>query len=347
VALQSDVLNLSFLNPDPVVARDALQQIIDRFFAREADIYANPQLKFAEQEATGAKAKLNDAQVALATFKANNRIADLPQQVAHLLASRTDVDSRMQVAQGRVQEAEQRQEALKELLDSIPANVTTSATGEQYHAADDAESRLDQLRAKRSEMSSNYLPSSEIFKRLDAQIASLSAAAKARTKEAVSRKATQPNLVYQNIKTDYLRAVAEASSAREPRDVLASQLKDLNQQLSGLEKERNTYDDLQRAVQIQNDTYRSLAIRFETARFEANRNAQKISAAVVISAPMLSHTPARPRRKLVALATIAAALLASTALVLLIEGIDDCLRTPADVRRILQVPVLATFPRDA
>ena len=71
---------------------------------------------------------------------------------------------------------------------------------------------------------------------------------------------------------------------------------------------RNQYDDLTSAVQIQNDTYKTLAIRYETARVEANRNAQKISAAVVIAAPTVGQQPARPRRKLVALATMLAAL---------------------------------------
>ena len=56
-----------------------------------------------------------------------------------------------------------------------------------------------------------------------------------------------------------------------------------------------------------------MAIRYETARVEANRNAQKISAAVVIAAPVVPHEPARPRRKLVALATVVMALIAVSA----------------------------------
>lgn len=89
-----------------------------------------------------------------------------------------------------------------------------------------------------------------------------------------------------------------------------------------------------------------MAIRYETARDEANRNAQKISAAAVITAPTLSTTPARPRRKLVAGATLLIALLAGAASVLLIEAIDDRIRTPRDVAHILQLPVLATFEGD-
>jgi uncharacterized protein involved in exopolysaccharide biosynthesis len=116
--------------------------------------------------------------------------------------------------------------------------------------------------------------------------------------------------------------------------------------LSALEAERNQYDDMVRTVQIQNDTYRALAIRYETARVEANRNAQNISAAAVIAAPSTPDHPARPRRKLVALATLLAGLILATGAVLLVEAIDDRLSAPRDVVRTLRLPVLATFDTD-
>src|SRR5262249_32182946 len=121
----------------------------------------------------------------------------------------------------------------------------------------------------------------------------------------------------------------------------------INNRLTELEGQRNRYDDLTRAVQIQNDTYRSLAVRFETPRVEANRNAQKISAAAGVAAPMIASQPARPRRKLVALATALAALLVSCGVVLLIERLDDRISSPDDVKRLVRVPLLATFTPDA
>jgi uncharacterized protein involved in exopolysaccharide biosynthesis len=289
---------------------------------------------------------LTAAQNTLATFKSNHQIADLQQQVTQLLRARTDVESRFNIAHGRLLESEKQRDALQELLSKVPQNVTSSAMGEQYHAVDSAESQLDELKAKRSRLASTYQPGSEVFQQLDAQIASLSAAARLRSGEARSRSASQPNVVYQNVRTDYLRAAAAAESNRQPEQVLGQQLDQINQHLTDLETAQNQYDDLTRAVQIQSDTYRTLAIRYETARVEANRNAQKISAAVVISAPMVPIEPARPRRKLITLATLVAALLAGIAGVLGVEAFDDRFHTPRDVTRALRLPVLATFTGD-
>ena len=347
VGLQSDVLNVSFLNPDPNVAHDAVQTLLDRFFAQEAEVYANPQLEFAEGEAKSSKDKLTTAQNALADFKSSHKIADLQQQVTQLLRARTDVESRYNIAHGKLLEAEKQQDALQQLLSNVPQDVTSSAMGGQYQAADSAESQLDALRAKRSQLASTYRPGSEVFQQLDAQISSLSAAVGARNKEARARSVTQPNMVYQNIKTDYLRAAAAAASARQPEQVLAQQLDQINQRISDLENDQNQYDNLTRAVQIQSDTYRTLAIRYETARVEANRNAQNISAAVMISPPVVPNSPARPRRKLIAAATLVVALLSGIAAVLVMEAFDDRFNSPRDVTRILRLPVLATFAGDA
>jgi len=346
VGLQSDVINLSFLNPDPVVAHDAVKALLDQFYSQEASVYANPQLQFAEQEATRQREKLTAAQQALGQFKGTNQIADLAAQVGQLLKQRTDVESRLNTAQGRVSEAEQREAALKELLTAVPATVTTSAAGEQFRGVDDVQSQIATLKAKRDQMATTYLPGSPVFRQLDASIGSLESAAAARNHDARGRSMTQVNLVYENIKTDLLRASAEAQSARQPAQHLSAQLAQINQSLADLEKQRNQYDDLQRAVSIQDAAYRSMAIRFEEARVEANRNAQKISAAAVIAAPVIPEVPARPRRKLVAFATILVALLLASGAVLGAEAFDDRLRSPRDITQVLRVPVLATFSKD-
>lgn len=346
VGLQSDVINLSFLNPDPQVAHDAVKALLDQFYSQEASVYANPQLQFAEEEAHRQRDKLTAAQQALGKFKGGNQIADLNAQVGQLLKQRTDVESRLNTAQSRVSEAEQREAALKELLSAVPATVTTSAVGEQFRGLDDVQTQIATLKAKRDQMAATYLPGSPVFRQLDASINSLQSAAAARSNDSRSRGATQVNLVYENIKTDMLRASAEAQSARQPAQGLATQLDQINQRLADLEGQRNQYDDLQRAVSIQDAAYRSIAIRLEEARVEANRNAQKISAAAVIAAPVVPELPARPRRKLVAFATVLAALLLACGGVLGAEAFDDRLRSPRDVTQILRVPVLATFSKD-
>jgi len=347
VGLQSDVINVSFLHPESAVAHDAVQALLNNFFGQEAVIYANPQLRFTKDEADRARQKLTEAQDALAKFRSSHKISDLNAQISQLLTQRTDVESRVETAQGRVAEAEQKEAALTELLSAVPPLIKTTAQGETYRAVDELQGQLAKLHAKRDQMATTYRPGSPVFQQLDAEIKSLESASHASRADARSRDSTHPNMVYENIKTDLLRASAEAKGAREPAQMLAKQLDTINQRLAELDGQRTKYDDLQRAVRIQDDTYRTLAIRYEESNVEANRNAEKISAAAVIAAPSVPEVPARPRRKMVALGTMLAGFLLACAAVMGAEAFDDRLRSPHEVAQILRLPVLATFGRDA
>jgi uncharacterized protein involved in exopolysaccharide biosynthesis len=340
VGLQSDVINLSFLNEDPQVAHAVVQSMLDHFFSQEAVVYANPQLKFAQE-------KLATAQKALSTFRQTNKISDMNAQINQLLQQRTDVESRLATAKGVVLAAQQKETAYKELLSAVPQLVTTTAAGETYRGVDDVTGQIATLKAKRDQMAATYRPGSPIFAQIDASISSLEHAASRSRADAHNRNSTTPNLVYENIKTDLMRATAEAKGAQEPAQLLSAQLDHINQRLADLDGQRTQNDDLQRNVRIQDDTYRTLAIRAEEARVAANRNAEKISAAAVIAAPSLPDEPARPRRKLIALGTILAGLILASAAVLGAEAFDDRLRSPHDVAQILRLPILATFGNDA
>ncbi len=347
VGLESDVITVSFLARSAKLAQAVVQHLLTEFYGQEASIYANPQLRFARQEAEKGKQKLNDAQAELADFKQTQQIADLGIQVAQLLQQRTDVSSRLATARAGLLQSQQQEAALKELLATVPAESMSSAQGEQFQAVNTAESQLDLLRAKRSQMLSTYQPGSPVLRQLDAQIGSLDHAVSARTGEGRARVSRAPNKVYESIKTDYLRAQAQARSAGEPVDVLAAQLNEINARLAALEQNHTRYNDLTRAVQIQSDTYRALAIRDQEAQIEASRNAEKISAAAMIAAPSLPDRPARPRRTLVAGGTVLLGLLFGAGLVLGLEAFDDRLRTPREVAHVLRLPILATFGKDA
>lgn len=347
VGLQSDVINLSFMNPSPQVAQQTVQALLHHFYAQEASVYANPELQFAVREADLANQKLSAAQKALSKFRQANKISDMTAQVNQLLDQRTKVETALATAQGRVLEAEKKEGAYKDLLAAVPPLVTTTANGETYQAIDQVEGELAKLKAKRDQMRATYRPSSPIFSSIDASIHSLESSLHQSESGARKRFSTTPNTVYENIRTDLMRATAEAQGAREPVRILGKQLADINTRLAALDTLRTENDDLQRNVRILDDTYRTLAIRSQEARVAANRNAQNISAAAVIAAPSLPDVPARPRRKLVALGTVMAALILACAAVFGAEALDDRLRSPHDVAQVLRLPVLATFGNEA
>ena len=343
----SDAINLSYLNHDPMLAHQAMQLLVDTYMDREAKVYSDPQLAFMESEREQASKRLDSARADLAGFKDKNEISDLPQQVSQALLQRSNIVAQLQNNQAHVALAEKKQASLAALLAKVPANVSSQAGSEKYRGVDDTQAKLADLQSKQQQMLSTFQPNSRILGQLQAGIASLQAAQHHAQSDARGRDATQPNVVYQNIQTDYLRAVADAGSAREPIPVLRQQLADTDARLAVLERSRNPLDDLTRRAQIAEDAYKALAERFEEARVGSSRNAQKISSTAVIAVPSIPELPARPRKKIVLAGSLVAGLILGFGLALLLEALDDRIYAPREAAATLRLPVLATFGKEA
>ena len=144
----------------------------NRFFAQEAAVYANPQLKFAEDEASsGQRDKLTTAQK---RWPPSSRTAQhrRPAAAGHAAAAAADRCGKPAehragpgagggAAAGCAEAAAGQRAAERDQL---------GAWASSYQAVDAAESQLDTLRAKRSQMASTYRPDSPVFQQLDAQI---------------------------------------------------------------------------------------------------------------------------------------------------------------------------------
>ena len=193
--VESDVINVIFYARTPDLAQRVVQLLLNDFYAQEAAIYANPQLQFTEQQSNDARKQLADAQTAFAAFKQSHQIADLSGQVQQLLQQRTDVSSRFAVALGMLLQAQEQEQALRELITTVPQEVTSSATGEQFQAADAAAGELDKLKAKRDNMLSTYRAGSPVLSSINAQIGSLERAVGSRTSQGRSRVDRAPNRV--------------------------------------------------------------------------------------------------------------------------------------------------------
>ena len=343
----SDAINLSYLNHDPALAHRAMQLLVDTYIDHESKVYSDPQLLFMQNEREQASKRLDDARATLADFKERNQISDLPQQISQALLQRSTLTAQLQGDQAHVALAEKRQAALAALLAKVPANVSSQAGSEKYRGVDDTQAKLADLQSKQQQMLSTFQPNSRILGQLQAGIASLQAAQHHAQADARGRDATQPNVVYQNIQTDYLRAVADADSAREPIAILRQELAANEQRLSTLERSRNPLDDLTRRAQIAEDAYKALADRYEEARVGSNRNDEKISSTAVISVPSVPDLPARPRKKIVLAGSLVAGLILGMGLALLLEALDDRIYAPREALATLRLPVLATFGKEA
>lgn len=122
---------------------------------------------------------------------------------------------------------------------------------------------------------------------------------------------------------------------------LEEQLSRLKEQLRGLPDTELNFARLQREMEVNEKTYRTLRERLEQARIA---EAEKIADATIIERAVVPTSPINPPKRFGLLVGGLLGLLLGIVLAFVIETLDTSIGTIEDVERLLQVPVLAVIP---
>lgn len=345
VGNQDNIITLSLRHPDKEMVPKLVRKLIDLYVGRQTQIYHNPHEGFLASEVREAGSQLAEAQTTLEKFKDQWRISSYDREVEDLLAQRGELDTSLHAARAALAQAQERKRGLEQLMKKVPEKVPETANGEKYRALDEAQSRLLELKMKRSQMVATYNPDGPAMAALKAGIATAEKEVAARRAELERRSATTTNSVYQTLQTDYLRASADAEANAQPVAILGGQIAALDQRLAELRSNRGKFDDLVREYQIKEEAYRSLSMQHANARVKGNLNDERISPAAVISEPTQPYRTVRPRTLITLLACMVGGAILATIAVLMREARDDRFTTAEQVVYLLDLPVLASFER--
>jgi len=345
VGTQDNIITITLHHPDKDLVPQLVQRMIDLYVSRQTTVYHDPHENFMTNEVKQANERLAKAQTALETFKGQWHISDYDKEVEDLLQQRGDLDTDLHTARANLAQAQLRQKELQQLMRQVPEKIPDNASSEKYRALDDARTRLADLKTKQSQMLATYDANSPAMASLKAGIETAEAEVRARTNELGNRNTAQENTVYQTLQTDFLRTTADANSNAEPVRVLSEQIAALDHRLGDLQRNRGTYNDLNREHQIAEETYHALSLQLADAHVRGNLNDQHISPAMEISAPTMPYKTARPRKMITLLACFVGGILLGAGAALLREAQDDRFSSAEQVAFLLDLPVLASFEK--
>src|SRR5579859_5442 len=345
VGTQDNIITITLHHQDKDMVPQLVQKMIDLYISRQTTVYRDPHENFMVNEVKQVGERLAKSQAALEAFKSEWNINDYDKEVEDLLEQRGDLDTSLHSAKANLAQAQLRQKELQELMRKVPEKIPDNASSEKYRGLDDARTRLSDLKTKESQMLATYDPKSAAMASLEAGIKQAQADVKAREAELGSRNVSQENVVYQTLQSDFLRTTADANSNAEPVRVLSDQLAAPDHRLSDLQKNRGTFNDLNREHQIAEETYHTLSLQAADAHVRGNLNDEHISPAMEISAPTVPYKTARPRKLITLLACIFGGGLLALGAALLREAQDDRFSSAEQVAYLLDLPVLASFEK--
>lgn len=341
---ESNVLRISVLNQNAVVAQQTAELLLRQFIGRQQDVYRSPATSFVGAQLDTANTDSRNANRELAQFKLERQLTSIPDERTQLLTERTDIANNLDNARSALSAASSRREALQRSLTQFSEQATTgNGTDAMSRQLDSAQSRLTAQIEHANDERVAYPENSPLVRNADLQVAQARqrlAEIKSEVRQTV-RNGASP--VYQALQTDMLRSTAEESAARSQVATIQQDLAAINARLLTLSQSEGPLRVLESKAQVAQDNLTTQLQRVVESRISSDLNKSQLTSLAIIQQPTLGYKPARPRWKLTTALAIFTGVFGGLALCFVLEAISETFGLPEQIERAIGVPILTTL----
>lgn len=345
---KSNLITVEYDAADPERAATVLNSLANLYVEMHAEVHRpSGQFPFFAQQSSESRERLALAENKVMEFTQNEGVVAGAVERDTALQRASELESSYRQTRVARAETEKRIAALKETLASLPARSTTT-----IKAADNAQlfevlkGRLLELQLKRTELLKLYEPTYRLVREVDEQIQQARTAIAVETESPLREESTEKDPNYEWAKAELEKSQVEerALQGREARTEF--ELSQSWERAQRLGESAIRQQDLLRNLRTAEETYLLYARKSEEARIGDALDERGILNVAIVEP---SRAPVLPKHAgwVVMLAGFVAAGGVSTGVAFVADALDPALRTPADVLACLDVPLLASLPRDA
>jgi uncharacterized protein involved in exopolysaccharide biosynthesis len=242
---------------------------------------------------------------------------------------------------------EQRTRVVREQLASTPAQTVSQVRStENQYLMQQLKTTLLDLQLKRTALlekfKPDYRPVQEIQKQIDETTATIAQAENSPQHE----ETTDRNPSYEWLQAERTKSSAELASLQARAAETQSVIRAYRRQLGVIDVNGAQQENLLREVKEAEGNDLLYKQKREEARIGDALDRQRIVNVAIAEAATVPALPARPHLALTLLFGTLLACLVSPGVAFVADYLDPSLRTPDELRNVLQIPVLATLPRE-
>ncbi len=329
---ESNVINVAFDWPDPVIAARVVNILIDLYMDQHVKVHTDPQTyNLLEAQAKKWEQELREAEKELEAFKRRHSITSLPEQRSILLGRLSEAESEKKQTETEIQENLKLVASLEAQISKLDQKVELEETVNEQSAT------LAVLKARLVELELQGLK--EEINRVKEMIAE-----EEKKEQRVVVSGESP--VRQRMESDLLMAKARLEALKARQDNQISAVASYEHRLKALDSFEKEMNELKRQVSINEANYTLYLTKFEEAKISESMDKQKIANVRVIEPAVPIMKPVKPRKGLNLLIGGFLGLVVGLGMAFLIEFIHPVFRTREDVDQFLGLPVLAIIPRE-
>lgn len=339
----SAILEVGFRSSDPVLARDLINEIAQRFVAHNASLQMARARTFFTEQAAKMSADLAVAEKELERLRAESSTYSTDEQRKLLLSFLAETENKQRGARAEQASLEARIAELEKQLAREPERVVTRSNVDRNPEVDALKERLVRLRVQRTQLAESFRPDSDTMRRIDSQIQSAESLLAGSGATAGGAQTVEMNPIRMEARSALAQARSDLAAVSAQVQALAEMADSYRRDLARLGEMALRIGELERTTKAQEEAYLLYIRNQEQARVtEGMAGAQMVEVHIVDAAP-LPLRALRPRRLLYSAIALAAALLLALAAPFFAEFNDNTLSSEAQVRKLLGVPVIASF----
>jgi polysaccharide biosynthesis protein PslE len=340
----SSVLEISYLNPRPKVAAEALNLLVDLLKEKHLQVFSDPKASFLTKQLHTYQEKLEQAEANLQAFKHRHDLSSpLVEQQRRLLDQRAALDGEYKTTKNKLQGLVGKIASLDAQMKTILENISVS-TVEEGGNLDKAKAELFDLKREEQKLLTKYTETSFPVLNLRKEIDQVEQFIRAEQKnERANTIASGKKAMYSELEKERLGAVSESTTLQASSQVIALQIEDLDQKIQRLDELNKELIVLERQRAADEQNYNLYLTRVEEANVSEEMDRLKMANISVIQRAEVPGGPAG--RSPILLVTLGAVLgiFAGAGFGLLLEYFQGSYTRPEQAANDLNLPLLATF----
>jgi uncharacterized protein involved in exopolysaccharide biosynthesis len=343
----SNIIQVRYTSHHPDEAARVLKELDELYIAKHVAVYRPAGASdFFKKQTEHYKEELHDAEAQLASF---NTLQDAPAPETEkdlILKQATDFDGQLQQTRASIQSTEHQIQAIKAELAVTPPRITTQHTTQQNpQLMANLKSTLQNLEIQRTDLLSKYQPSYRPVQEVEKQIAQVKATIAATDQAPMHQDTTDQNQTYQMLQTSLAQAKAQVAALRAQAAAMAPVVHTYSRQAVLLDQKQIKQQDLLRNIKTAEQNYLLYLNKSQQSEISDALDQKRILNVAVAESAAIPSLPVSSPAVLI-LAGGILALIVSMGSAFGVDYLNPSFRTPDEVIRYLDVPVLAALPKN-
>ncbi len=345
---RTDLIEVTYDSPDPQLSARVLRTLGNLYLEKTVEVHRPPgAFEFFQAESQRYDRELQAAEVQLTKFDREKGVVDPQLEKQAALQKLSEFEATFHSTQVAIKESEKRARVLEGQLASTPEQTISQVrSSENQFLMQQLKTTLLDLELKRTglldKFEPDYRPVQEVQKQIDQTIDTI-----AKTENAPDREETTGrNPSYEWLRSELTKSNAELASLQARAEETRNVIQQYRDQLGAIDVNGAAQENLLREIKEAEGNALLYKRKREEARIGDALDRQRIVNVAIAEGATVPALPAHPHWALTLLLGILLACFVSPGVAFAVDYFDPSLRTPDELRDVLQIPVLAALPKE-